>query len=554
MKDVVDPPACAEGIEVPTEQLIRVEAHARPEPAALPGEGTVAEAYRAYGRMVYNVCLRVTGDYHMAEDAAQATFLIFLRKAETLRAHRDLGGWFYQTAEFVARTTLRGHLRRLRNESSLPPIQRIEYSGENAIQWAEIRPKIDREIARLREIYRAPLIKIYFEGKSQKDTAKALNVPEGTLRRRLFHALQTIRKRLGKEHREISALLLAGLLADHANAVPAPERLYVKIAARSPLPPAAANAVWLATIGAQIKFLLSVAIFIAAVTCIATHSFKSSNAVSSPQTAASQSPRQNKLDRPWIFISELDHGRFERLMDCYVDSAAVDIQSGLFPHVTLHDPVKFYLFNSHDSLNQWGHTNGAAIFGDNFPSLTAQDAFLVHDAPNIEVLNMEAGDSFLLARIVSQLCNADAPFAPRWLKDGIASTYAQSAFSSEAKRFVGCPGRRIDEYVGDMTNGRAVGLAELFAMTEDDYRSSYARFHRVETAAICFVQWMQCTGRFSSLYAEVRAGHSAMQSMGNLDSDFRVWLKDVSTARRFVFEENGKSYVVAFPDDNSDGF
>src|SRR5262249_30634961 len=141
-----------------------------------------------------------------------------------------------------------------------------------------------------------------------------------------------------------------------------------------------------------------------------------------------KSPRREKPAGPWIFISELEPTRLQRLKDRYVDSAAVEIQNRLFPGATFRDPVKLYLFNNHDTLNQWGRTKGAVVFGDNFPSLTAQDAFLVHDAPNIEVLNMEAGDGALLSRIVYQLCNADAPFAPRWLKDGVAGMYAQPAF------------------------------------------------------------------------------------------------------------------------------
>src|SRR5436309_2730968 len=131
--------------------------------------------------MVYNVCLRVTGDFHMAEDATQATFLIFLRKAAALRRHGDLGGWFYQTAEFVARTTLRGNQRRQRNEPAAAQIKHLAQSTNDTVEWNEIRPRIDGEIAQLREIYRAPIIKVYFEGKSQKEAARALNVPEGTL-------------------------------------------------------------------------------------------------------------------------------------------------------------------------------------------------------------------------------------------------------------------------------------------------------------------------------------------------------------------------------------
>jgi hypothetical protein len=56
------------------------------EPAAL--EAVV----RRYGGMVLGVCRRVLGDPHDAQDAFQATFLVLVRKAASIRRRDDAAG------------------------------------------------------------------------------------------------------------------------------------------------------------------------------------------------------------------------------------------------------------------------------------------------------------------------------------------------------------------------------------------------------------------------------------------------------------------------------
>ena len=66
-----------------------------------------------HGPMVLGVCRRILADPHDAEDAFQATFLVLVRKAGSIRVEGSVGRWLFGVATRVAaRARANGQRRR----------------------------------------------------------------------------------------------------------------------------------------------------------------------------------------------------------------------------------------------------------------------------------------------------------------------------------------------------------------------------------------------------------------------------------------------------------
>src|SRR5215469_6296100 len=87
----------------------------------------------------------------------------------------------------------------------------------------ELLEVLDLELSRLPDKYRLPVVLCELEGRSRKEVARQLGIPEGTLSWRLAAARKMLSRRLAKYGPPVTGAVLTGLLVEGAAAcVPAP--------------------------------------------------------------------------------------------------------------------------------------------------------------------------------------------------------------------------------------------------------------------------------------------------------------------------------------------
>src|SRR5882724_7886523 len=99
--------------------------------------------------LVYSVALRHVGDAHLAEEVAQAVFIVLAKKAGQLRHDKALSSWLFQTTRLTASNVIRGETRRHRREQEAYMQSVVNESADDV--WPDIAPLLDDAVAGLDE-------------------------------------------------------------------------------------------------------------------------------------------------------------------------------------------------------------------------------------------------------------------------------------------------------------------------------------------------------------------------------------------------------------------
>jgi RNA polymerase sigma factor (sigma-70 family) len=169
---------------------------------------------RRHGPMVLGVCRRVLHNRHDAEDAFQATFLVLVRKASTVRPRELVGNWLHGVAYRTAMNARRMNARRRRKEQEAQRTEETVHPVGGPMD--EMLERLDEVLGRLPEKYRAPVVLCELEGRGRREVARTLGLAEGTLSWRLAQARKMLAKKLARHGPALPAGAVAAVLSQGA--------------------------------------------------------------------------------------------------------------------------------------------------------------------------------------------------------------------------------------------------------------------------------------------------------------------------------------------------
>ena len=156
-------------------------------------EREFADYFRARRETVRRTAYMMCGDWHKADDHAQAAFVALHRNWRKIRDPRALDGWMRRT---LTRSVIDESRRPWRRERST-----AEHTDVIAIPPADdamaTRQVLVDGLRTVPPRQRAVLVLRFFEGLDVAETAKAMGCSEGTVKSQTARGLEALRSSLG---------------------------------------------------------------------------------------------------------------------------------------------------------------------------------------------------------------------------------------------------------------------------------------------------------------------------------------------------------------------
>lgn len=145
----------------------------------------------------HEIARRILGESHLAQDATQQAMLSIWRDLPKLREAARFEAWAYRI------TVNACYAEAKRARRSLPAIQPTDDSPAIIDEYGTVidRDQIERAFSRQKLEHRAVLVLRYYLDMPVEEVATTLDIPLGTAKSRIHHALKSMRAALDADSR-----------------------------------------------------------------------------------------------------------------------------------------------------------------------------------------------------------------------------------------------------------------------------------------------------------------------------------------------------------------
>lgn len=164
-----------------------------------------ADIVDIYKDKIYQLCYRMLGNVHEAEDIAQEAFIRAYVNIDSFDINRKFSTWLYRIATNLTIDRIRKKKpdyyldAEVAGTEGLTMYSQIAADGvlpEDAVVSLELSNMIQQKILKLPDKYRTVIVLKYIDELSLIEIGEILNIPVGTVKTRIHRGREALRKQL----------------------------------------------------------------------------------------------------------------------------------------------------------------------------------------------------------------------------------------------------------------------------------------------------------------------------------------------------------------------
>ena len=157
-----------------------------------------------YGRSVFRLAFRMTGNEFDAEDVVQETFLRAFKQLDSYESRSSFGTWLYRIAANYSLDLIRSRKRHAarhvaeteEQEDVLDSVKTNEPGQDRMYYSTQVKVRLDAALQLLTEQERTAFQLRHFEGKSIEEIGEILDLGVSATKNSIFRAVRKVREAL----------------------------------------------------------------------------------------------------------------------------------------------------------------------------------------------------------------------------------------------------------------------------------------------------------------------------------------------------------------------